>query len=110
MPNSNRKKQRSWPETSHLTQRPPLLDERNEMDSAGKPSVLMLYYSYTHQTEKVMETMAEVLRDRGCATTLAAIEFSDPRYEKRFKQFPMPRPFLEVVAMIPAESATSAHK
>ena len=63
----------------------------------------MLYYSYTHQTEKVMETMAEVLRDRGCQTTLAAIEFSDPRYEKRFKQFPMPRPFLEVVAMIPAE-------
>jgi menaquinone-dependent protoporphyrinogen IX oxidase len=73
------------------------------MASSTKPSVLMLYYSYTHQTEKVMETMAEVLRERGCETTLAAIEFTDPRYQKRFKQFPMPKPFLEVVAMIPAE-------
>ena len=45
----------------------------------------------------------EVLRDHGCETTLAPIEFTDPRYEKRFKQFPMPKPFLEVVAMIPAE-------
>ena len=73
------------------------------MDTATKPSVLMVYYSYTHQTEKVIELMAEVLRDRGCETTLAPIEFTDPRYQKRFKQFPMPRPFLEVVAMIPAE-------
>ena len=73
------------------------------MDSATKPAVLMVYFSYTHQTEKVMEAMAEVLRDRGCETTLARIEFTDPRYEKRFKQFPMPKPFLEVVAMIPAE-------
>jgi menaquinone-dependent protoporphyrinogen IX oxidase len=73
------------------------------MESITKPSVLLVYYSYTHQTEKVMETMAEVLRDHGCDTTLAPIEFTDPRYLKRFKQFPMPRPFLEVVAMIPAE-------
>jgi menaquinone-dependent protoporphyrinogen IX oxidase len=73
------------------------------MNSETKPSVLLVYFSYTHQTEKVMELMAEVLRDRGCETTLAPIEFTDPRYEKRFKQFPMPKPFLEVVAMIPAE-------
>ncbi|MGD0391124.1 MAG: flavodoxin family protein [Acidimicrobiales bacterium] len=73
------------------------------MDSPTKPSVLMIYYSYTHQTEKVMETMAEALRSRGCEATLARIGFTDPRYEKRFKQFPMPKPFLEVVAMIPAE-------
>ncbi len=46
---------------------------------------------------------AEVLRGRGCDVTLAAIEFTDPRYARRFSQFPMPRPFLEVVAMIPAE-------
>ena len=64
------------------------------MDSAtNKPSVLMVYYSYTHQTEKVMEMMAEVLRERGCETTLAPIEFTDPRYEKRFKQFPCRDPF-----------------
>ncbi len=73
------------------------------MDPAAKPSVLFVYYTYTQQTRKVAEAMAEVLRGRGCDVTLAAIEFTDPRYAKRFSQFPMPRPFLEVVAMIPAE-------
>ena len=73
------------------------------MDPAGKPSVLFVYYTYTQQTLKVAEAMADVLRGRGCDVHLAAIEFTDPRYEKRFKKFPMPRPFLEVVAMIPAE-------
>jgi menaquinone-dependent protoporphyrinogen IX oxidase len=71
--------------------------------SVTKPSVLFVYYTYTQQTRKVAEAMAEVLRGRGCEVHLAAIEFTDPRYEKRFSQFPMPRPFLEVVAMIPAE-------
>jgi flavodoxin len=35
-------------------------------DSAGKPSVLFVYFSYTKQTLKVVEAMAEVLRGRGC--------------------------------------------
>ncbi len=73
------------------------------MDSPTKPSVLFVYYTYTQQTLKVAEEMAGVLRGRGCDVYLAAIGFTDPRYEKRFKEFPMPRPFLEVVAMIPAE-------
>ena len=63
----------------------------------------MVYYSYTQQTRTVAEEMATVLRARGCTADLAAIELTDPRYEKRFQQFPMPRPLLEVVAMIPAE-------
>ena len=70
---------------------------------AGAPNVLLVYYSYTQQTRRVMEEMASVLQVRGCAVDLAAIEFTDPRYQKRFAKFPMPRPFLEVVAMIPAE-------
>jgi menaquinone-dependent protoporphyrinogen IX oxidase len=73
------------------------------MDSARGPSVLFVYYTYTQQTLKVAEAMAEVLRGRGCDVQLAAIEFTDPRYAARFKEFPMPRPFLEVVGMIPAE-------
>lgn len=71
--------------------------------SASMPSVLVVYYSYTQQTRRVAEETADVLRGRGCAVNLAAIEFTDPRYAKRFKEFPMPRPFREVVAMIPAE-------
>src|SRR5271167_4012955 len=101
MLSSLHRRRRSWPEadSSQLSQS----DGRTDMHTATKPSVLMVYYSYTHQTETSMELMAQVLRDRGCETTLAPIEFTDPRYQKRFMQFPMPKPFLEVVAMIPAE-------
>jgi menaquinone-dependent protoporphyrinogen IX oxidase len=73
------------------------------MDSEIKPAVLFVYYSYTQQTRKVVETMAEVLEGRGCDTTLAAIELTDPRYAARFHEFPMPHAFREVVATIPAE-------
>lgn len=69
-----------------------------------KPSVLFVYYTYTQQTLKVVQAMAGVLRGRGCDVALAAIEFTDPRYADRFKQFPMPHPFRELVGMIPAES------
>jgi menaquinone-dependent protoporphyrinogen IX oxidase len=71
--------------------------------SARRPSVLFVYYTYTQQTQKVAEAMADVFRDRGCDVRLAAIEFTEPRYRKRFSQFPMPHPFLEVLGMIPAE-------
>jgi menaquinone-dependent protoporphyrinogen IX oxidase len=73
------------------------------MDSARRPSVLFVYYTYTKQTPKVVEAMAEVLRGRGCDVHLAALEVTDPRYAKRFSEFPMPHPFLEVLGMIPAE-------
>jgi hypothetical protein len=74
------------------------------MDESIRPSVLFIYYTYTHQTQKVVETMAEVLRGRGCDVQSGAIEFLEPRYAKRFKTFPMPHPFREVVGMIPAEA------
>lgn len=51
-----------------------------------------------------MDAMAEVLRSRGCEATMAAIGFTDPRYAGRFKEFPMPHPFRELVTMIPAEA------
>jgi hypothetical protein len=72
--------------------------------AAKKPAVLFVYFTYTQQTRKVVDAMAEMLRGRGCEVTLAAIEFTDPRYAGRFKEFPMPHPFRELVGMIPAES------
>jgi hypothetical protein len=68
-----------------------------------KPSVLFVYHTYTQQTLKVVNAMAGVFRDRGCEVFLAAIEFTDPRYADRFKKFPMPHPYREVLGMIPAE-------
>ena len=73
------------------------------MDPTKRPRVLFVYYTYTQQTLKVVEAMAEVLRDRGCEVQKAAIEFTDPRYAERFSTFPMPHPFREVFGMIPAE-------
>jgi hypothetical protein len=74
-----------------------------EMESAGTPSALFVYYTYTQQTRKVVDVMADVLVGRGCDVHRAAIEFIDPRYDDRFKVFPMPHPLREVVGMIPAE-------
>ena len=73
------------------------------MNAQHKPSVLFVYFTYTQQTLKVVEAMSEVLQRRGWDVHRALIEFDDPRYAKRFETFPMPRPFLEVLGMIPAE-------
>jgi menaquinone-dependent protoporphyrinogen IX oxidase len=74
------------------------------MTSPGKPSVLFVYFTYTQQTGKVVEAMAGVLRGRGCEVNLALIEFTDPRYADRFKQFPFKHPYRDMFGMIPAES------
>jgi len=73
------------------------------MEPAMKPAVLFVYYTYTGQTQKLVDTISEVLSERGCDVTPAAIDLTDPRYTKRFHTFPMKKPFLQVVATIPAE-------
>jgi hypothetical protein len=65
--------------------------------------VLFLYYTYTQQGLKVVEAMAKVMRDRGIDVHQADIEFTDPRYAKRFNEFPMPHPMIELVGMLPVE-------
>jgi hypothetical protein len=42
-----------------------------------------------------------VLQDRGADVAVAGIEFLDPRYAGRFKEFPIPH--REVIGMIPPE-------
>src|SRR5277367_508374 len=71
------------------------------MEAATKPSVLFVYYTYTQQTLKIVETMAEVFRDRGWDAILAAIEFTDLRYADRFKRFPFAHPYRDLFGMIP---------
>ena len=46
--------------------------------------VLIVYFTYTQQSRKVAETMAEGLRAKGCAVDLAPIEFTDKRWAERF--------------------------
>jgi multimeric flavodoxin WrbA len=71
--------------------------------SATKPAVLLVYYTYTQQSLKVAEAMADALRERGCDVRLAGIEFTDPRYAERFSRFPLRHAWLDVLGMLPAQ-------
>jgi len=73
------------------------------MDRPRSPRVLLVYYTYSQQALKVVEVMTSVLAERGCEVEQAAIEFTDPRYRDRFSRFPLGRPFLTVVGMLPAQ-------
>lgn len=53
------------------------------------PRVLFVYYSYTGQTQKVLDAAAEAFTQRGCEVHFAPIEFVDPQYSEPFTRFPM---------------------
>ena len=65
--------------------------------------VLIVYFTYTQQSRKVAETMAEGFRAKGCSVNLAAIEFTDKRWAERFSRFPFKHAYLDVVGMLPAQ-------
>jgi menaquinone-dependent protoporphyrinogen IX oxidase len=67
------------------------------------PRVLLVYYTYTQQSLKVAELIAEVLRQRGCDVRLAGIEFTDSRYTERFSRFPLRHAYLDIFGMLPAQ-------
>jgi hypothetical protein len=64
---------------------------------------LFVYYTYTQQTLKVVETMARVLRDRGWEVQEARLEFTDRRYAQRFSRFPLRHLYRDLFGMIPAQ-------
>ena len=59
-----------------------------------KPRVLLLYYSFTNQTRRVAQAMAESFREQGCEADEAAIEFVDERYRIEFPLKPFWRKLL----------------
>ncbi len=75
--------------------------------SAGRggkpPRVLLLYYSYTGQSLKVLGAAGEVFAERGCEVVKAPIEFTDPRYAQRFSRFPMRRVWPDMLSVLPAQ-------
>jgi menaquinone-dependent protoporphyrinogen IX oxidase len=73
--------------------------------SAGAtgPRVLVVYFTYTQQSLKVAEAMADVLRARGCDVRLARIELTDSRWSERFTRFPLRHAWLDVLGMMPAQ-------
>jgi menaquinone-dependent protoporphyrinogen IX oxidase len=67
------------------------------------PRVLLLYYSYTGQSLRVLEAAGEVFAERGCEVAKAPIEFTDPRYAQRFSRFPMRRVWPDMLSVLPAQ-------
>ena len=65
--------------------------------------VLFIYFSFTQQTQRVVDAMAGVLRERGCDVSQARIEFTDPRYAEIFSSFPMRGAILKLISMLPAQ-------
>lgn len=73
-------------------------------DGGGRPPrVLLLYYSYTGQSQKVLEAAGEVLRGRGCDVRSAAISFTDRRYAEKFSRFPMRRVWPDMLSVLGAQ-------
>jgi hypothetical protein len=68
--------------------------------TATNPKVLFVYYTYSQQTLRVVETMTAALRTRGCEVEQARIEFVDPRYTDLFSHFPFKRAYLAVARML----------
>lgn len=81
-----------------------MTDVADENPQVRRPRVLLLYYSYTGQSQKVLEAAGEVFRERGYDVTTAPIEFTDPRYAERFSRFPMRSVWPDFLGMLPAQT------
>jgi menaquinone-dependent protoporphyrinogen IX oxidase len=80
-----------------------MTDTSSSTEGKRTPRVLLLYYSYTGQSQKVLETAGEVFRERGCEVCSAPIEFTDSRYADRFSRFPMRRVWPDMLSVLPAQ-------
>ncbi len=68
------------------------------------PRVLFVYYSYTGQTQKVLDAAAEVFRQRGCEVHTAPIEFVDAKYSEPFTRFPMRKVWPDMLSVLSAQN------
>jgi menaquinone-dependent protoporphyrinogen IX oxidase len=80
-----------------------MTDITNEGHGERPPRVLLLYYTYTGQSLRVLEAAGVVFRERGCEVQKAAIEFTDQRYAERFSRFPMRRVWPDMLSVLPAQ-------
>lgn len=80
-----------------------MTDTTSAGNGERSPRVLLLYYSYTGQSQKVLEAAGEVFHDRGCEVHRAKIEFTDPRYAEKFTRFPMRRVWPDMMSVLGAQ-------
>lgn len=72
------------------------------MSFDSKHNVLIVYYTLSQQTGRVVEEMANLLTERGCEVSKARLEFTDPHWGERFSDsnVPMRRPMLEIPTIL----------
>lgn len=75
-----------------------------EPESNRPPRVLLLYYTYTGQSLKVLAAAEEVFRQRGYDVRHARIEFTEPRYADTFSRFPMRHMWRDFFSVLPAQT------
>jgi hypothetical protein len=80
-----------------------MTDFISEVSGERPPRVLLLYYTYTGQSLRVLDAAGEVFRQCGCEVQKAEIEFTDPRYARRFSRFPMRRVWPDMLSVLPAQ-------
>jgi menaquinone-dependent protoporphyrinogen IX oxidase len=80
-----------------------MTDTTNAGGGERPPRVLLLYYSYTGQSQKVLDTAGEVFRGRGCDVHTAEIKFTDARYAEKFSRFPMRRVWPDMLSVLGAQ-------
>jgi flavodoxin len=74
------------------------------VNAETKPRVLVVYFTLTKQSARVAEAMSKALVGRGCDVATAGIEYTDERWTPKLKEFPMKRPFLNLVSVLPAQA------
>jgi hypothetical protein len=75
----------------------------SEGNGDRRPRVLLLYYTYTGQSLRVLEAAGEVFGERGYDVAKAAIEFTDQRYSEPFSRFPMRHVWPDMLSVLPAQ-------
>jgi menaquinone-dependent protoporphyrinogen IX oxidase len=69
-----------------------------------RPTVLIVYYTFTKQSGRVADAIAAHLEARGCEVTKAMIEFTDQRWlPKLFSQFPLKNPVAQISTILTAQ-------
>jgi flavodoxin len=65
-----------------------------------QPRILFVYYTFSKQTGRVVDAMADVAAAKGYDVTKAELEFTDPKYRKHLDQVPMHRPMPQITHML----------
>ena len=74
------------------------------MEIQPGPRVLVVYYTFSGQTERVARVIGETLERRGARVSTVKIEFTDKRWAGRFQKIPMRFAMLKIVGMLPAQA------